>query len=119
MLCFSKRHRVPRNHVAVDVMADRGHMSYSHAMGEAACTAAVEYCKEVTASNAAGEGEGVPPTIVDLFCGHGSVLGVANAHGLPAIGMEISLPSCTIAAGHIAGHVAKEATRTAPFAASR
>jgi hypothetical protein len=88
---------VPRNHVAVDVMADRGHMSYSHAMGEAACTAAVEYCKQV--ATAAGEAE---PTIVDLFCGHGSVLSVANAHGLPAIGMEISLKSCTIAAGHVA-----------------
>ena len=98
VLCLSKRHRVPRDYKAVDVLADRGHMSYSHAMGEAACQAAVEYCAEVSA--AAG-GAGGPPTIVDFFCGHGSVLGIANANGLPAIGMDISLKCCGIAAGHV------------------
>ena len=58
---------MPHDHVAVDVMADRGHMSYSHAMGEAACTAAVQYCKQVAASHAAGEGEGEPTIVSTSF----------------------------------------------------
>jgi tRNA G10 N-methylase Trm11 len=29
-------------------------------------------------------------TVVDPFCGHGSVLAAANAHGLSAIGVELS-----------------------------
>ena len=109
LLCFSKQHRVPRHHVTVDVLADRGHMSYGHAMGGAACSAAIEYVKEVAALQSIGGGAGGQggaggeyPVIVDFFCGHGSVLGVANAHGLPAIGMEINLKCCTIAAGHVA-----------------
>ena len=40
MLCFSKRVRVPGDHQTVDVLADRGHMAYAHAMGEDACAAA-------------------------------------------------------------------------------
>ena len=85
LLCFSKRHRVPRDHAAVDVVADRGHMSFANAMGEAACSVAIEYCKQV-----AGDAE---PTIVDPFCGHGSVLAVANALGLPSVGTWRSVSS--------------------------
>ena len=103
LLCFSKRHRVPRDHVAVDVVADRGHMTFANAMGEAACSVAIEYCKQLV-----GDAE---PTIVDPFCGHGSVLAVANALGLPSVGMEISLKCCAIAAAHVA--------KDAPFGADR
>mmetsp|Transcript_37935 Transcript_37935/g.100306 ORF Transcript_37935/g.100306 Transcript_37935/m.100306 type:complete len:171 (+) Transcript_37935:671-1183(+) len=98
LLCFSKRHRVPREHKAVDVLADRGHMSYGHAMGEAACRVAIEYCMELPRPSGGREAAAVP--IVDFFCGHGSVLGVANAFGLPAYGMDISLRCCETAAAH-------------------
>jgi 2-polyprenyl-3-methyl-5-hydroxy-6-metoxy-1,4-benzoquinol methylase len=94
MLCFSKEHRVPLDYTTVDVLADRGHMSYSHAMGEAACTAAVEYCMGLDGPQA------VP--VIDFFCGHGSVLAVANAHGLDAYGMDVSLKCCKVAAEHTA-----------------
>ena len=84
---------MPRDYKTVDVIGDRGHMSYSHATGEAACTAAIEYCLEVAVQHG-----GPPPPIVDFFCGYGSVLAVANAHGLDAYGMDVSLKCCRKAA---------------------
>lgn len=108
MLCFSKRHRVPRDFTTVDVLADRGHMSWSHAIGEEACRHAVEYCLHHVGRPAGGgtapaadeHGPGVP--ILNPFCGYGSVLAVANAYGLDAFGMDISLKCCKKAAQHVA-----------------
>ena len=48
MLCFSKQHRVPQDFVTVDVLPDRGHMSWSHAIGEDACDLAVDYRQQHT-----------------------------------------------------------------------
>jgi tRNA G10 N-methylase Trm11 len=48
-------------------------------MGAAACDAAVAFCASVGAT-----------TIIDPFCGMGSVLAAANARGLAAIGVELS-----------------------------
>jgi tRNA G10 N-methylase Trm11 len=62
-----------------DVLPSLGAMSWSRAMGTAACEAAVKFAASVGAR-----------TIVDPFCGYGSVLAVANAHGLDAIGVELS-----------------------------
>jgi tRNA G10 N-methylase Trm11 len=61
------------------VLPSLGTMTWSRAMGSAACEAAVRF---VAATGAR--------TIVDPFCGVGSVLAAANAHGLDAIGVEIS-----------------------------
>ena len=96
LLCFSKRHRVARDACAIDVLADRGHMSYSHAMGEAAVATAIEYTLQMHDDEAAR----LP--VVDFFCGYGSVLAVANAYGLDAYGMDISLKCCRRAAAHSA-----------------
>ena len=92
MLCFSKRHRVPQDYVTVDVLPDRGHMSWSHAIGEDACALAVDYCMRHTPEGA--------QSILNPFCGYGSVLAVANAKGLDAFGMDISLKCCRIASAH-------------------
>ena len=134
LLCFSKQARVPRDYTTVDVLADRGHMTYSHATGEDACAAAIEYCIEESERAAAqqkqqqqeeeeegGEvGSGPPPDggrsstqssvpIVDPFCGYGSVLAVANAYGLPAVGLDVSLKCCAKAAEHEASQALVEA----------
>ncbi len=47
-------------------------------MGTAACEAAVAFLRAATPCR----------VVVDPFCGHGTVLAVANAHGLDAIGVE-------------------------------
>ena len=141
LLCFSKRHRVPRDHTTVDVLADRGHMAYAHATGEDACAAAVEYCRDVSAAAAAAAAAAAPegsdssevaservaadehgcsaaaPTpaavpVVDPFCGYGSVLAVANAYGLPAIGLDVSLKCCARAAAHTASQELVDAQAT-------
>ena len=142
MLCFSKRVRVPGDHQTVDVLADRGHMAYAHAMGEDACAAAIEYCIDVSERAAAEEDieeeeeeekeDGRPAVssppesckasrrrrvasssipILDPFCGYGSVLAVANAYGLPALGLDVSLKCCKAAAEHEASADLRERAR--------
>jgi tRNA/tmRNA/rRNA uracil-C5-methylase (TrmA/RlmC/RlmD family) len=77
-------------------------MSWSRAMGSAACDAAVRFVASAGAR-----------TVVDPFCGLGSVLAAANAHGLDAIGIELSRRRARRArsASHAAGpHAAAPAT---------
>lgn len=62
-----------------DVLPALGTMSWSRAMGTAACEAAIRFVAPQGAR-----------TIVDPFCGQGSILAAANAHGLDAIGVELS-----------------------------
>ena len=45
---------------------------------------------------------GKKAAVLNPFCGYGSVLAVANAYGLDAYGMDISLKCCRIAAAHSA-----------------
>jgi tRNA G10 N-methylase Trm11 len=54
-------------------------MSWSRAMGAAACEAAICFLASIDAR-----------VVVDPFCGQGSILAAANAHGLDAIGVELS-----------------------------
>ena len=53
-------------------------------MGLAACRAACTFIQRHTPTR----------TVVDPFCGRGSVLAVANAMGLSAVGVEISRRRC-------------------------
>ena len=107
-LCFSRAHRVPADFATVDVLPDRGHMSWSHAIGEAACAAAVEYIVDH-----------VGGPLVNPFCGYGSALAVANACGIDAYGMDISLKCCRIAHGHEASDGIVEDARQRRAAARR
>ena len=78
-LCVSRARRLSPGASTPDVLPSLGEMSWSRAMGRAACEVAVTFAQSVGAT-----------TIVDPFCGVGSVLAVANAHGLSAVGVEIS-----------------------------
>ncbi len=79
LLCVSRSRRLAPGDSTADVLPSLGAMSWSRAMGAAACEAAVRFVTTIGAR-----------TVVDPFCGMGSVLAAANAHGLDAIGVELS-----------------------------
>lgn len=62
-----------------DVIADAGPTTWTRGMGLYACETACNAVQKLTPTR----------TIVDPFCGHGSVLAVANAMGLDAVGVEL------------------------------
>lgn len=78
LLAFSRTLRVNPAKSTADVLPSTGKMTWSRAMGVAACEAAATFLVEQTACR----------TVVDPFCGLGTMLAVANAHGLDAIGVE-------------------------------
>lgn len=79
LVCTSRARRVEPGASTADVLPALGHMTWSRAMGKAACEAAVAFVASIGLRG-----------VVDPFCGMGSVLAVANAHGLDAIGVELS-----------------------------
>lgn len=79
LVCLSRERRLPPGASTADVLPALGAMSWSRAMGRAACDAAVRFVASTGAR-----------TVVDPFCGLGSVLASANAHGLSAVGVELS-----------------------------
>jgi hypothetical protein len=79
LICVSRGRRLAAGASTADVLPALGAMSWSRAMGTAACDAAVRFVASIGAR-----------TVVDPFCGLGSVLAAANAHGLDAIGVELS-----------------------------
>jgi len=70
-----------------DVLPDGGTKTWSKAMGTLACVSACRYLLEETGTRC----------VVDPFCGHGTVLAVANALGLDAIGVDSSAKRCRAA----------------------
>jgi len=86
LLCVSRSPR-PRARMSPDVLPDAGPMPWSKAMGVGACRLACRYLLEETETR----------TVVDPFCGHGTVLAVANALGLDAIGVDVSRRQCKAA----------------------
>lgn len=72
---------------SADVLPDAGEMPWSRAMGTAACAAACRFLLDETTAR----------RVVDPFCGRGTVLAVANALGLAALGVEISGKRCRAA----------------------
>lgn len=79
MVCLSRARRLGAGVSTADVLPALGAMTWSRAMGRAACDAAVKFVASTGAR-----------TVVDPFCGFGTVLASANAHGLAAIGVELS-----------------------------
>ena len=71
---------LPPAHSFADVIPELGKMPWARAMGTRACH---EACKFLLAHTPCR-------TVVDPFCGIGTLLAVANQHGLDAIGVEIS-----------------------------
>ncbi len=79
LICASRERRQSPGASTADVLPALGAMTWSRAMGRAACDAAVRFVASTGAR-----------TVVDPFCGLGSALASANAHGLSAIGVELS-----------------------------
>jgi hypothetical protein len=77
---FSRDLRLERAQPEPDVLPALGEMPWPRAMGTAACEAV---CRFLLASTACR-------VVVDPFCGMGTMLAVANAYGLDAVGVERS-----------------------------
>lgn len=80
LVCFSRAVRDGAGPASPDVLEAPGEMVYSQAMGLAACELACAFVRSHTKTR----------TVVDPFCGQGSVLAMANHLGLDAIGVEIA-----------------------------
>jgi hypothetical protein len=80
LLAFSRGLRLAPGQSSPDVLPALGRMTWPRAMGTAACEAVARFLVAHTGCR----------TVVDPFCGVGTMLAVANAHGLGAIGVERS-----------------------------
>jgi hypothetical protein len=80
LLCFSRELMLSKQQASADVLPRLGAMTWARAMGVAACEATCAFLLAHTACR----------TVVDPFCGVGSMLAVANAYGMDAIGVELS-----------------------------
>ncbi len=87
LLAFSREEPVVPKKPSADVLPDAGDMPWSRAMGTRACEAACRFLLDETAAR----------RVVDPFCGKGTVLAVANALGLDALGVELSGKRCRAA----------------------
>ncbi len=80
LLAFSKGIKADPARSTADVLPRLGEMSWARGMGAEACLAAIRFVLSHTQSR----------TIVNPFCGQGSVLATANELGLNAIGIDKS-----------------------------
>jgi hypothetical protein len=81
LVCFSKTVRPEVAKSFADVLPEAGETTWTRGMGVKACELACQMVITYTDTK----------TVVDPFCGHGTVLAVANSMGLKAIGVELSL----------------------------
>jgi hypothetical protein len=81
MLCVSRIERPAEKRPGPDVLLGTGFKPWSKAMGVDACLYVCRYLRDETTTR----------TVVDPFCGHGTVLAVANAFGFDAIGVDIGI----------------------------
>jgi hypothetical protein len=87
LLCFSRGVRADVAASTTDTLPEAGEVTWTRGMGLKACLAACQFVLKQTATR----------TIVDPFCGHGTVLAVANSLGLDAVGVELSAKRAKIA----------------------
>jgi hypothetical protein len=80
LLCFSRALRLHPGQSSPDVLPGLGEMTWARAMGTAPCEAVARFLLAHTPCR----------TVVDPFCGLGTMLAVANDHGLDAVGVERS-----------------------------
>jgi hypothetical protein len=79
LLAWSHGVKVVQERATPDVIASAGATTWTRGMGVDACRAACDAVLRLTETR----------VVVDPFCGHGTVLAVANAMGLDAIGVEL------------------------------
>lgn len=87
VICFSREFRANVACSTADVMPDLGEKTWERGMGLRACAMIGAFIAEQTKTT----------TVVNPFCGQGSMLAVANALGLNAIGIERSEKRAQIA----------------------
>lgn len=79
LLCFSRGVRPDIARSTMDVLPETGAVTWTRGMGVQVCRLACQFILSSTATR----------TVVDPFCGHGTVLAVANSLGLDAVGVEL------------------------------
>jgi hypothetical protein len=84
LLGFARTPRPSPRHPRADVLPDAGFLPGRKAMGVTACLDACRYVCSATSTR----------LVVDPFCGWGTVLAVANALGLDAVGVDSSARQC-------------------------
>jgi len=84
LLAFARTLRPALGRTTADVIPDAGFMPGKKSMGVNACADACRFVRTETTTR----------TIVDPFCGFGTVLAVANALGLDAVGVDLSARMC-------------------------
>lgn len=109
LLCFSKGLRLPPAASSPDVLPSLGTMPWSRAMGADVCEFVCRFLLEHTSCR----------TVVDPFCGQGTILAVANRLGLAAVGIELSRKRVKRARNLVLGAAPLEAapldTETSPL----
>lgn len=80
LLCFSRTLRLAPGQSSPDVLPGLGEMPWARAMGADACDAVCRFLLTHTSCR----------TVVDPFCGLGTMLAAANRRGLSALGVELS-----------------------------
>ncbi|HVT06152.1 MAG TPA: SAM-dependent methyltransferase [Polyangia bacterium] len=84
LLGFARALRPSLRRLTPDVLPDGGFQPGAKSMGVLACVDACRFVRDETPTR----------TIVDPFCGWGTVLAVANAMGLDAVGVDLSARMC-------------------------
>jgi hypothetical protein len=99
LMCFSREHKQSPGVRTPDVLANRGPMLWARAMGLRACEVAVDYVRtqlrsssssSSSSASSSSSSSGGCHTVIDPFCGSGSVLAMANARGLHSFGVDHS-----------------------------
>ncbi|MCC6337563.1 MAG: SAM-dependent methyltransferase [Myxococcales bacterium] len=80
LLCFSHGLSLEKGQSTADVLPRLGELPWARAMGVEACEAVAKFLLSYTKCR----------TVVDPFCGVGTMLAVANRYGLDAVGVELS-----------------------------
>lgn len=78
ILCFSKMLHLSTEKSTADVIPSMGDKTWQRGMGVEGALMIAKFIKELTSSH----------TLINPFCGEGSMLAAANAYGLKAVGIE-------------------------------
>lgn len=97
MIAVGRGARAAPQRPGPDVLPDAGAMNWSRAMGVTACEVACRYLRDETETR----------VVVDPFCGRGTVLAVANAMGMDALGVDLGARRCRAARTMVLGDTPK------------
>jgi hypothetical protein len=103
LLAFSRGLKLDLSRATADVLEKAGQSPWTRGMGVDACRLACRFVLDNTSTR----------TVVDPFCGRGTVLAVANSMGLSAVGVELSRKRARQANAYRLGE-AESATVSAP-----